>query len=192
MLEHHLYLALLCIALVAVLAIIIVPNCWGMYKTRQHYNKLYQQKTEDLHPDFKEIVAGMIYRSQSNLVEEILKERNWETFVVKDEVRKAFKNALHCHVSNNIPFIDNGYIMQLEHVDHAPYEQLLEYYINNGEIPSLKIWYEDYQWRKKDHVFKLGRTLVQLDEETIELIKALDSAHRPVLIELKPLGKNYA
>lgn len=192
MLEHHLYLTLLCIALVAVLAIIIVPNCWGMYKTRQHYNKLYQQKTEDLHPDFKEIVAEMIYRSQSNLVEEILKERNWETFVVKDEVRKAFKNALHCHVSNNIPFIDNGYIMQLEHVDHAPYEQLLEYYINNGEIPSLKIWYEDYQWRKKDHVFKLGRTLVQLDEETIELIKALDSAHRPVLIELKPLGKNYA
>ena len=178
MLEHHLYLALLCIALVAVLAIIIVPNCWGMYKTRQHYNKLYQQKTKDLHPDFKEIVAGMIYRSQSNLVEEILKERNWETFVVKDEVRKAFKNALHCHVSNNIPFIDNGYILQLEHVDHAPYEQLLEYYINNGEIPSLKIWYEDYQWQEKDHVIKLGRTL--------------DSAHRPVLIELKPLGKNYA
>ena len=192
MLEHHLYLTLLCVALVAVLAIIIVPNCWGMYKTRQHYNKLYQQKTEDLHPDFKEIVAEMIYRSQSNLVEEILKERNWETFVANDEVRKAFKNALHCHVSNNIPFIDNGYIMQLEHVDHAPYEQLLEYYINNGEIPSLKIWYEDYQWRKKDHVFKLGRTLVQLDEETIELIKALDNAHRPVLIELKPLGKNYA
>ena len=46
MLEHHLYLALLCIALVAVLAIIIVPNCWGMYKTRQHYNKLYQQKNQ--------------------------------------------------------------------------------------------------------------------------------------------------
>ena len=191
MLEHHLYLALLCIALEAILAFIIATNCWRMYKTRQHYNKLYQQKTKDLHPVFKEIVAGMIYRSQSNLVEEILKERNWETFVVKDEVRKAFKNALHYHVSS-IPFIDNGYILQLEYVDHAPYEQLLEYYINNGEIPSLKIWYEDYQWQKKDHVIKLGRTLVQLDVETIELIKALDSVHRPVLIELKPLGKKYA
>lgn len=192
MLEHHLYLTLLCIALVAILAIIIVPNYWRMYKTRQHYNKLYQQKAEDLHPDFKEIVAGMIYRSQGNLVEAILKERNWETFLVKDEVKKAFRDALRCHISNRIPFVDNGYTIQLEYVDYTPYEQLLEYYINNGEIPSLKIWYEDYQWRKKDHLFKLGRTLVQLDEETIELIKALDSAHRPVLIELKPLGKNYA
>lgn len=192
MLEHHVYLTLLCIVLMAVLAIIIVPNFWGIYKTRQHYRKLYQRKAKDLHPDFKEIVAGMIYRSQSNLVEEILKERSWETFVVTGNVRKAFRDALHCHVSNSIPFVDNAYIMQLEYVDYTPYEQLLEYYINNGEIPSLKIWYEDYQWQKKDHVIKLGLTLVQLDEETIELIKALDSAHRPVLIELKPLGKKYA
>lgn len=192
MLEHHLFLILLCVVLVAVLGAIIGPTYWQMYKTRQHYNKLYQQKAEDLHPDFKEIVAGMIYRTQSSLVEEILKERNWEMFVMKEDVRKAFKNALHCHISNHIPFVDNVHITQLNYVDHRPYEQLLEYYINNGEIPSLKIWYEDYQWQKKDHVIKLGRTSVQLDQETIELIKSLDSAHRPVLIELKPLGKNYA
>lgn len=190
--EQHMYLILLCIVLVAILGAIIGPTYWRMYKTRQQYNKLYPQKAEDLHPDFKEIVAGMIYRSQGNLVEAILKERNWEIFLVKEEVKKAFRDALRCHISNRIPFVDNGYIIQLEYVDYTPYEQLLEYYINNGEIPSLKIWYEDYQWQKKDHVFKLGRTLVQLDVETIELIKALDKVHRPVLIELKPLGKNYA
>jgi len=163
-----------------------------MYKTHRHYNKLYRQKAEDLHPDFKEIVAGIIYRSQGNLVEAILKERSWEAFSVKGGVGKAFREALRCHISNNIPFVDNGYIMQLEYVDHTPYEQLLEYYINNGKIPSLETWYEDYQWQKKDHVIKLGRTLVQLDQETIDLIKSLDAAHRPVLIELKPMGKNYA